>query len=152
MRNSGRNELIQPAYKLTETAALQMVQAAVNKAEALGIRATIAIVDSSGALLAFLKMTDSFLVSSELARKKAYSAVGMGAETANLEQELASSPSRVLDGLTKTQDFTVIGGGVPLYWDQTLIGGIGVSGGSEGQDVECARAGAASFATAESSS
>ena len=71
--------------------------------------------------------------------KKAITAAGMATETVELEGLLASAPDRVLNGLTSTEDFTVVGGGVPLFRDQMLVGGIGVSGGSEDQDVECAR-------------
>ena len=139
MSESRQHEFLQTTSRLTDTAVLTMLQAAVGKAEDLGIRATIAVTDSSGRLLGYLKMTDSFLVSSELARKKAITAAGMATETVELEGLLASAPDRVLNGLTSTEDFTVVGGGVPLFRDQMLVGGIGVSGGSEDQDVECAR-------------
>lgn len=62
----------------------------------------------------------------------------MGLNTVDLDNVLASAPARVLEGLTKAGDFTVIGGGVPLYWKGVLVGGIGVSGGSEDEDIECA--------------
>lgn len=142
MSDTNSKALVQPAFALTETAALGLLQAAVDKAGALGIKATIAVVDPSGRLLAFLKMAGSFLVSSELAQKKATTAAGMGVDTVKLENILGSAPSRVLEGLTKAGDFTVIGGGVPLYWDGVLVGGVGVSGGSEDEDIECAQAAA----------
>ena len=72
MSDTNSKALVQPAFALTETAALGLLQAAVDKAGALGIKATIAVVDPSGRLLAFLKMAGSFLVSSELAQKKIY--------------------------------------------------------------------------------
>tara|TARA_B100001540_G_scaffold56344_1_gene50932 strand:- start:1141 stop:1599 length:459 start_codon:yes stop_codon:yes gene_type:complete len=132
-------DFVQSTSKMTEAAVLVLLQVAVTKAEELGIRATVAVSDASGGLLGFVKMTDSFLVSSELARKKACSAAGMGIDTVELEALLASGPPRVLSGLTASADFTVMGGGVPLFANGDLIGGIGVSGGSEEQDIDCAR-------------
>lgn len=139
MDNNQQFTLVQPSFSLTEQASLSLLQAAVNKASGLGIKATVSIVDRSGRQLAFIKMAGSFLVSSELAQKKAITAAGMGVDSVDLENMLASAPARVLEGLTKAGDFTVIGGGVPLYWEGVLVGGIGVSGGSEDEDIECAR-------------
>ncbi|KXO06393.1 GlcG/HbpS family heme-binding protein [Marinobacter excellens] len=139
MDNNQELTLAQPSFSLTEQASLSLLQAAINKAGELGIKATVSIVDTSGRQLAFIKMAGSFLVSSELAQKKATTAAGMGVNTVDLENMLASAPARVLEGLTKAGDFTVIGGGVPLYWKGFLVGGIGVSGGSEDEDIECAR-------------
>ena len=138
MDNNQEFTLAQPSFSLTEQASLSLLQAAINKAGELGIKATVSIVDTSGRQLAFIKMAGSFLVSSELAQKKATTAAGMGVNTVDLENMLASAPARVLDGLTKAGEFTVIGGGVPLYWEGVLVGGIGVSGGSEDEDIECA--------------
>jgi len=140
MTDPGNKALVQPTLALTQNAALGLLQSAVAKADTLGINATVAVVDASGALLAFVKMTGSFLVSAELARKKARTAAGMGINTVELEALLGTAPARVLDGLTKAEDFTIIGGGIPLYADGILVGGIGVSGGSEDQDIECALA------------
>ena len=138
MDNNQALTLAQPSFSLTEQASLSLLQAAINKAGELGIKATVSVVDASGRQLAFLKMAGSFLVSSELSQKKAITAAGMGLNTVDLENVLASAPARVLDGLNQAGDFTVIGGGVPLYWEGVLVGGIGVSGGSEDEDIECA--------------
>lgn len=138
MDNNQELTLVQPSFSLTEQASLSLLQAAINKAGELGIKATVSVVDASGRQLAFLKMAGSFLVSSELSQKKAITAAGMGLNTVDLENVLASAPARVLDGLNQAGDFTVIGGGVPLYWEGVLVGGIGISGGSEDEDIECA--------------
>ena len=39
----------------------------------------------------------------------------------------------------------MFGGGLPIVEEGTLIGGIGVSGGSAEQDEDCARAGLAAI-------
>lgn len=139
MVDRNQKPLVQTGYILTETAALRLLEVSVGKAEDLGIKTTVAVVDPSGRLLAFVKMAGSFLVSSELARKKAITAASMGMDTVKLEVLLGAEPPRVLEGLSKSEDFTVIGGGVPLVREDHVVGGIGVSGGSEEQDIKCAQ-------------
>jgi len=53
-------------------AAQAVCQAAVEKAEALGIRINVAVVDRGGNLAAFLRMPDAFLHSIDIAIDKAY--------------------------------------------------------------------------------
>lgn len=146
MNASALKELVQRSFALTETATLSLLNVAVDKADELGIKATVAVVDQSGLLLAFVRMTGSFLVSSELSQKKACTAAGMGVESVKLESMLKTAEPRVLEGLVKVGEFTMIGGGVPLFWSGVLVGGVGVSGGSEKQDIECAQAAAAKLA------
>jgi uncharacterized protein GlcG (DUF336 family) len=40
---------------------------------------------------------------------------------------------------------TPVRGGIPLLWEGAVVGGIGVSAGTEAQDEEVARAGAAAL-------
>lgn len=48
-----------------------------------------------------------------------------------------------LYGIEETNGgIVVFGGGIPIYQDGYLIGGVGVSGGSVAQDIEVATAGA----------
>ena len=46
-----------------------------------------------------------------------------------------------VQGLVLRARFVAFGGGLPIVESGRLIGGIGVSGGSESQDETCARAG-----------
>ena len=58
-----------------------------------------------------------------------------------IEKVLSDEEPRVKAGLMGHPDFTEIRGGLPLYENGMLIGAIGVSGGTEAQDIECATAG-----------
>ena len=40
---------------------------------------------------------------------------------------------------------TCVRGGLPILWEGTVIGGIGISGGTETQDEELAQAGLAAL-------
>jgi uncharacterized protein GlcG (DUF336 family) len=126
---------------ITQQAALKALAAASDKAEALGARVNIAVVDSSGLLAGFVRMPGAFLMSIDMAQKKARCAAGLGFEADVTDQILAHEPPRVREGLLSHPDFTLIRGGLPIRIAGQLIGAIGVSGGSEAQDVACAQAG-----------
>lgn len=126
-------------------AAMRVMQAAVARAEALGIRVCVAVLDSAGTLAGFVRMPGAFLVSGEVALRKARSAAAIGVPAEIAEELLAYEAPRVREGLLHT-GFTLIRGGVPLHEGEVLIGAVGVSGGSEAQDVECAQAAAAALA------
>ncbi len=116
-------------------------QAAVRRAEAMGIRINVAVVDAGGTLVAFLRMPGAFLHSVEVAIDKAYTAAGFGLPTAAWTEALQAHSPAVREGLPMRPRMVCFGGGLPLRCDGQLIGAIGVSGGSEAQDEECARAG-----------
>ena len=121
-------------------AAHAAVGAAVKKAESLGIRINAAVVDSGGNLAAFLRMPGAFLHSIDIAIDKAYTAAGFGMPTSAWPGLLEKSPAAVRDGLPRRPRLVVFGGGLPLRSNGDLLGGIGVSGGSEEQDESCASA------------
>ena len=121
-------------------AALRVVGACVRKAEQLGLSVCVAVVDSSARLAAYVRMPGAFLVSSDLAIQKANSAAALGLAPEVVEEVLGQEAPRVREGLLHT-GFVLIRGGLPLHDGDRLIGAVGVSGGSESQDVECASAG-----------
>lgn len=140
MGTSPENLIVKADYSLTEHAAMSLLSAAMDKASDLGFKASIAVVNRAGSLMGFIRMSGSFLVSAELSQCKARCAAGLGVETAKLEEILMHEKPRVREGLLANDGFTLIGGGIPLTWTDCLVGGIGVSGGSEVQDIECAQA------------
>ncbi len=121
-------------------AAQAVCQAAVEKAEALGIRINVAVVDRGGNLAAFLRMPDAFLHSIDIAIDKAYTSASFGFPTSQWEGIFAEDPMLKL-GMPHRDRLVVFGGGIPIVVDGENLGGIGVSGGSAEQDEICARAG-----------
>ncbi|GAB3628340.1 cobalamin adenosyltransferase [Pandoraea terrae] len=122
-------------------AASEAVRGAMQTAERIGIRINVAIVDASGNLVAFLRAPGAFLHSIEIAIDKAYCAAGFSMPTAHLAQVLESQPPAVKACLQLRPRLVTIGGGVPIRFDGSLIGAIGVSGASEEDDIQCATAG-----------
>lgn len=142
---TGKEALSAVQAVITHRGAMNAVEGALSKAEELKVRINVAVVDSGGNLAGFARMPGSFLVSIGMCQQKARSAAGLGIAPDLAEQILQQEAPRVREGLLGCDGFSLIGGGLPLFADGALIGGIGVSGGSEAQDIQCAQAGAAAI-------
>ncbi|CFR24091.1 cob(I)yrinic acid a,c-diamide adenosyltransferase [Yersinia frederiksenii] len=118
----------------------QLVKLAVEAAMTLGIAVVVALTDRHGNLIMTYRMPDTLLVSSELAPKKAWTAVALKAATHQLSS--AVQPGADLFQLEASTGGKVVsfGGGYPLWRDGQLVGGLGISGGSVEQDMHIAEA------------
>lgn len=128
--------------RLTLEGARAILSAAEKKAVEIKVSMNIAIVDDGGHLLAFARMDGAKLSSIEVALTKARSAAPRrGASGPSLS---GSEPNAVLSlglSLATGGALTPIRGGLPLVKDGQNVGGIGVSAGSEDEDVAVAQAG-----------
>ncbi|CAO2651243.1 Nn.00g095400.m01.CDS01 [Neocucurbitaria sp. VM-36] len=126
---------------ISSTQAQTIITAAIKNATALNVPQNIAVVDPSGLLVAFLRMDNAYPGSIDISTKKARTAVLFnGLSSAGLYD--ASQPGQSLYGIEETNGgLVVFGGGLPVYYDGKLIGGVGVSGGTVPQDVQVATAG-----------
>ncbi len=115
------------------------LEAAVAHAERIGVRINVAVADSGGNLAGFLRMPGAFLQSIDIAIDKAYTASGFGFSTKDWMKHIGHDEGMKL-GFSARPRLVVFGGGLPIRAGGALIGGIGVSGASEAQDEECARA------------
>lgn len=122
-------------------AAAIAVKAAVAEAISIGVKINVAVVDSSGTLMAFLRMPNAPLHSIEIAMDKAYTAASFSLPTHLWQDVLQDHSPAVRDGLLRRARFVGFGGGLPILENGVLIGAIGVSGASEAQDQQCAQAG-----------
>lgn len=115
------------------------LEAAIARAESMGVRINVAVADSGGNLAGFLRMPGAFLQSIDIAIDKAYTAAGFGFSTKDWMKLVGHDEGMKL-GFSARPRLVVFGGGLPIRAGGALIGGIGVSGASEAQDEECARA------------
>jgi uncharacterized protein GlcG (DUF336 family) len=125
--------------------ALEVIEATKEKAKEIGVPMVIAVVDAGGNLVAQQRMDDALLVSIDIARNKAYTAVAVKIATGDLAGVTQSG--QTLFGLHVTDGgrIVIFGGGIPLKKGDQIVGGIGVSGGSVEEDIECAEAGVNKF-------
>ena len=127
--------------RLTLEGARAILAAAEAKAREIKVPQNIAIVDEGAHLLLFARMDGAKLSSVEVALTKARSAALRRAPSG---PSPASDPSVLLSlGLALATDakLTCIRGGLPLLGDGQCVGGIGVSGGPEADDVLVGQAG-----------
>jgi uncharacterized protein GlcG (DUF336 family) len=84
-------------------------------------------------------------VSIGISLNKAYTAVAVKIATGDLAGVTQSG--QALFGIHNADGGRIIifGGGIPLKANDQIVGGIGVSGGSVEQDIECAEAGVKKF-------
>lgn len=128
-------------FVITFQAAHLALGAAAQAAEALGIKVNIAMVDASGVLAGFLRMPGAPLHSVEIALDKAYTAASFGLPTSQWTKVLKNHSPAVQQGLPTRPRFVAFGGGLAIVEEGHRLGAIGVSGGSEEQDEQVAKAG-----------
>ena len=120
--------------------ALELIAAAKEKAEEIKVPMVIAVVDAGGNLVALQRMDGALLVSVDIATNKGYTAVAIKIATHELAKLTQSG--QPLFGIHNADGgrIVIFGGGFPLERNNEIIGGIGVSGGSVEQDIQCAEA------------
>ena len=128
--------------RLTLEGARAILAAAENKAREISVPMNIAVVDDGGHLLAFARMDGAKLSSIEVALTKARAAALRRSATGAAQTE--GSAGIILSvglSLATGGKLTPIRGGLPLLADGQCVGAIGVSAGSEDEDVQVAQAG-----------
>ncbi len=111
------------------------------EAERLGVKVVIAVSNAAARPVLVECMDDSYIASYDIALNKAYTSVAVKMPTSTLKA--LSQPERDLYGIqfTNQGQIVIFGGGVPLAVNNRIIGGLGISGGSEEQDTVLAEYG-----------
>jgi glc operon protein GlcG len=128
--------------KLTLEGAQLVLAAAQGRAAEIKVPMDVAVVDDGGHLLAFARMDGAKLSSVEIAIRKAHCAA---------IRRLPSAPARTGDEINVVLSLGLsvasqgrqipLRGGLPLLVEGVCVGAIGVSNGTEDQDVDVAQAG-----------
>ena len=125
---------------LTGEMAQKMVTAAALEAKKNQWMVSVTVVDASGQTLAVLRDHRAGVHTIRASYKKAYTANSQKRETAviakGVEDGTIPSDIRYLD-----ENILILDGGVPIYIDGIVVGGIGVGGAHGSQDVQVAKAG-----------
>lgn len=127
--------------KITLDKAKLLIERIEQEAHRRGKQAVIAICGPDGNPVAVHVMDGAFLVSFDVALKKAYTAVAVKMSTMQLAG--MAQPGGTFFGLDKMGEgkIVIFGGGVPLKCGDTIIGGLGISGGTGEEDHSLAEYG-----------
>jgi uncharacterized protein GlcG (DUF336 family) len=120
---------------ITLEAAHALLAEARKAAEARGFAATIAITDAGGHLRAFERADGAPFLTVDVATDKAWTAASFGMSTHQWNQYMGDA---AVAPLAHQPRLMPVGGGVPLFHEGQLVGGIGISGGTSAQDHEAA--------------
>ncbi|GBC77001.1 hypothetical protein HRbin08_00469 [bacterium HR08] len=131
--------------KLTLQDAKIILEGAERKAQEIGVPMDIAVVDDGGNLLAFHRMDGAKITSIDIAINKAFTAAG--ARKATHEYAEIAQPGGPAFGIHVSNQgrFMIFGGGLPIFVDGHIVGGVGCSSGTPEQDRLVAQAGIDAF-------
>jgi glc operon protein GlcG len=123
-----------PTHRLTEEASLKMIRAGVAKANELNCKVSLAVVDASCRLVAFLMMDGARHFSIITTQRKAITSASQKMPTGYAPEENALSMA------VRMGDFTNVPGGFPITVSGQVIGAVAAGGAKIEQDVEVAKA------------
>ena len=124
--------------------ALALLARVREEAEARDLSLAAAVVDSAGQVLASQRMDGAALGAMRLAAGKAFTAASWATPTGEFTR--STQPGGDDWGWNTTDERIVVyAGGIPLLADGELVGGLGASGGTPGEDEACVAAAATSL-------
>jgi len=129
--------------------AVKLCDTTISKAEDMGIKVSVSIVDSGGHLVAMQRMEGALLLSVDISKGKALTSVLFGVPSGETVAR-NDNPAMVAAQLQLGGKFIMAQGALPIRIlpdgrvptrnSGELIGAIGVSGAASDQDEECALA------------
>jgi uncharacterized protein GlcG (DUF336 family) len=129
------------APKLSLDDARVVLTASEAKAREIGVDMDVAVVDDGGNLLAFIRMDGARVTSIDVAINKAFTAAC--ARRGTHEYTVSAGAGGPAFGIHASNHgrFTIFGGGLPIFIDGMIAGGVGCSSGSPDEDRSVAQAG-----------
>jgi uncharacterized protein GlcG (DUF336 family) len=132
---------------ITLEEAQQISKKAIEKAKEMGGRVAIAILDEFGFPVLIERMDGVGIMTTDIAKAKAFTVILFrGQPTQQLAERFKNNPA-LITATSAIAPIMPFPGGMPITKNGSLIGAIGVSGGSvaEGHDQKCAEAAVANL-------
>ena len=134
--------------EMTLSMAEKLSNAVLAEAARIGVKAVVCVSDGAGNPKIVKSMDDAYIASYDVAVNKAFTVVALKMPTITLKP--LAQPGASLYGIQFTNGgkIVIFGGGDPLVGEKgKIIGGLGVSGGSEDQDTALSEFGRKYFET-----
>ncbi len=127
--------------KLTQSDTQIALDACEAKAQEIGVDMCIAITDDGGNLLNFKRMDGGRVTSIQIAMDKSFTASAARKPTRAYGD--VSRPDGPAFGINTSNQgrFCIVAGGLPIFVDDQIVGGIGCSSGTPDQDELVSQAG-----------
>ena len=138
MSQAQEEYLLEPV--LTAKMAAKILQSAFEQAEKDKLFVTITIVDKSGQILAVQRHHNAGVHTLRASYKKAYTANSQKRETAEIAKGIKDGTIPE-DVRNLDENILVMDGGIPIFINGKVVGGIGVGGAHGSEDVRIARTG-----------
>jgi uncharacterized protein GlcG (DUF336 family) len=135
-----RDDLVVTQRQVALKPAMECLNAGLDKANELGIRVSIAIVDTQGNPVVIIRMDGSGARTDEAARGKASLAAGLGVPTADFIENRLKHNEALWRAMAARPGSFIVEGGYPLKLDGKSVGGVGVSGAKHEQDSQVSEA------------
>ena len=129
------------APRLTLSDARTILAGAEAKAGEIGVDMDIAVVDDGGHLIAFVRMDKARVTSIDVAINKAFTAACARKGTHEYAAVAGAGGPAFGIHVSNQGRFMIFGGGLPVFVDGMIAGGVGCSSGSPEQDQAVAQAG-----------
>ena len=115
---------------LTLKEARAAIERGVARAQELGFKVAVVVVDAAGHLVACDRMDGALWITPEIARAKANAAAAFQATTEDLETRFATARALFAGNVASLGDYKLVfgRGGVPLVAGDRIVGAVGVSG------------------------
>lgn len=128
--------------KLRAVECREFIKTVVEKAEAMKVPVSIAVVNGEGHLIALERMDDAGFITAEMSWSKAYTACALRAVSPRFSDGLViqqwfkeRNPQMLVNASVFTNGRIVASGGcAPVFKGDELVGAYGISGGTSDQD------------------
>lgn len=143
--SEGGGDTLYGSESISLCAAKRLADAVEKEACRIGVRPVVAVANAGGNIILVHSADDAYIASFDVAVSKAYTSVALKMTTSELKT--LANPGGELYGIqfTSPGKIAVFGGGNPLYGGSRVVGGLGVSGGTEEQDTYLSAFGARLF-------
>jgi uncharacterized protein GlcG (DUF336 family) len=125
---------------LTPETALDLAQATLDACRKQGYQVAVAVVDRSGTPQVMLRDRYAGVHTPDTATRKAWTAASFRTDTLGMAEE--TQAGKMQSGVRFVENALMLGGGVLVEADGSIVAAVGVSGAPSGEiDDTCARAG-----------
>jgi uncharacterized protein GlcG (DUF336 family) len=129
---------------INSSEAQKILQAAQAKAQQMGVKVSISVVDGRGDLLTMVRLDGASWRTALISKGKAYASANFGVASADLTAR-ATSPVMQSFMLQVRGEAVLAQGAVPVLRNGQVAGAVGVSGAKSEEDEEIAKAGIAAL-------